>query len=138
MKLLLNAPAVARLLELDPEATVELARTSAAQIAQEIARRMTREAIEAHISNFIASEMIEGSWHKKVIAEKYRKMLLDTMNAMATEFINDVNSGSINIAIRQRVDEVMNAKNIEIESAMTKQADRILRERFAAMFEGKS
>jgi hypothetical protein len=134
MKLILNAPAIAKLVELDPKGTVELAKSAASQVAQEIARRTSREAIENHLSSFLRAELLEGSWYHQRISEEYKKMLVGTMQTCANDFINAVNSGAINAAILKRVDEVMAEKKLLISAEMSALADQILKERFAAMF----
>lgn len=134
MKMVLNAPAVAKLVELDPEGTIELAKGAAAQVAQEIAQRLSREAITQHSQSFVEQDMVAGGWYQKQIAPKYQQLLQATMQQMANQFIQDLNSGAIRQAIDQHVTAIITARIAEIEQQMRDQADRVLRERFAIMF----
>lgn len=134
MKLQLTAPAVAKLVELDPEGSVELAKAAAAQVAQKIANRMTRDAVTQRIDAFVANDLQEGDWYRRHIASKYQKMLGETMQAMAKGFIDSLTSGEIKAIISAQVDVVWADRMASVEKMLNDRAEQILRERFSAMF----
>jgi len=138
MKIILNAPSIAKLVELDPIGTLEMAKGAAEQVATALAKKVTRKAFDAHVASFMEGEMTDGNWYQKKIAEPLRKLLFDTMQSMAQQFVSNVTMGHINVAIRQRVDEVLAEKMPEIDAMLIERADRLLKERFAVMFSGKA
>lgn len=133
----LTAPAVAKLVELDPDGTVQLAKAAAQQVAQEIAKRMTRDAAETAVQNFLQSEVVIGSyWHQR-LNQKYGEMIAAAMKQMAKGFIKSLTDGKINKLLNEAFNRAWSEAKPQIERQMTETADQLLRERFAAMFETK-
>lgn len=134
MKLLLSAPAIAKLIEIDPDGTVELAKGAASQVAEEISRRVTRAAILNRITTFLDADMLEGRWVEKQINARYARLIGATMTAMAAPFVDALTTGKIGSQIREQVEREIAAALPSIDKALTERADAILRQRFAAMF----
>lgn len=131
MKMILTAPAVARLLELDPGGTVEIAKTAASLVANEIANRMTREILTRRIDAFVDAELSNPQeWGKTKFAAKYRKAIEGALKDYVNEFFLAVSNGEIKKMILVLVADAIKAMRPEMEA----QADQILRERFVAMF----
>lgn len=129
VRIILNAPAVAKLVKLDPEHTMELAKSAAAQVAQEIANRVAHEVLEAKMKAWMDKELSPSQ-----VAPKYQQVLKDTMQLMAQGFIQDLASGSTSALINLRVVDALNRLQPEIERQLTLRADQVIRERFSALF----
>lgn len=128
MKLLLSAQAVAKLIEIDPDGSVDLAKSAAKQVAQEVARRVTKATVQSHIENFLNAEMMEGTeWYRKHISSKYEKALLETMNSAASGFIKALVDGEINKELKKRVEETIVAMMPRIDAAITLRAEEMFR-----------
>lgn len=134
MKLLLSAPAVAKLVELDPDGTVELAKSVAAQVAQEISRRMTREAVLRAGDAFLDADIVEGDHRQKHISAKYAKIVGKAMTALAAPFMESLTSGTLKTTIEDQVRVALAAQMPAINAILTERADMILHQRFAVMF----
>ena len=135
MRIVLDAPAVRLLLERHPEATLEMAKTAAAQIAQEMARRMTREALERSVSDFIASNLAPyGGWYQRHIAPKYQAMMVEAIQAEGARFAQDAADGAVGAKINERLNAMWAEAATRMEAEMRAMADRLVRERFSALF----
>jgi hypothetical protein len=138
MKMVLDAPAVARLLELDPDGTVELAKNAASQVAQEIAYRLCREAITRRTAQIVDADLGQNNFWHTMIAPKYQQVIAANIAAAAHSFAQSVADGGIKGAIDKVVDAAFAARQEDFERRMRDRADAILRERFGAMFAGQA
>lgn len=134
MKLLLSAPAVKALMELDPEHTVDLAKGAAQQIAVEIAKRLTRDAFEQRIKGLIETHMTGENWWRDTLSAKYQTLIRDEIRQQIISFTTLIEHGTIRTILKIEIDKLW----ADSLPALTELADALLRERFAAMFKAPS
>jgi hypothetical protein len=137
MRMILNAEGVRRLIEHDPEGTVEMARTAAQQVANEIVNRVKKTVVEKHVEERI-NQLLHGEVRNTLLTSKAR----ETISNEVAKRVKAVTEGAVEREIfgeiRSLVKPIMEQHENIMLAGLSDKIDALIRERFAAAFAIKS
>lgn len=133
MKIILDAKALGELVKLDPEGSVELARTAASQVATEIANRVAKQAIEQRVNAHLNGLIVTGHYRAQ-LNDTGRKLVVEEIRAQQAKLVTDDEKLNRRIEVRTMIREELDR---EIERAVLllgEKIDSLIMARFSAIF----
>ena len=135
MKMIINAVGVQKLLEHDPEHTVELAKNAAAQVAQEIAQRIIVDRVERILLSHLRYFSEKGN--AKDLAEKIIRDVVNPQIEQAIRSRLDIETAqSFALVAGKAYEKFYEECQAKILKGTSDKIDTLIRQRFAAAFGG--
>lgn len=141
MKLIIPATAVQALIASAPDAvdTLELAKNAAAQVASELANRITKEVVQGKIDSFLNAEM--APYSTRGMSDRAAAVLKKAIEKECADFIEKLSNGDLKKEIHKLAVEetntqlaVMRRRADAYEKEFETKIDALIRERFAKAF----
>jgi len=135
MKLIVNAVGVQKLIEHDPEGVLEIAKNASAQVAQELAGRITEKKVTDSINYHLGRVISSGGW-KPVITPAVKTLIETVVKDMFRSIMDEHVERQIRNAVNAAVEDALDKADDRLSSNMTDKIDDLIKKRFAAMFGG--
>jgi len=133
MKIVLGPSAIKALIADQPE-MAELGKYAAQQVAEAVTRKLTKEYIEQQIGRLMSDHMTSGFNYRPVMTPVAEKMLNTYLTKRGDELLVRLETKMFTDAIREQFVAFVQQERVRIRVELTDNIDKLLRERFAAMF----
>jgi hypothetical protein len=135
MKLIVNADGVRKLIEHDPEGSVEVAKNAAAQVATQIARRMVPPIVETTIKEHIDRYVVvrRATTNKNIISLEAEKIIREAAHNFLEAEKSMTETAERVEAITRLVQGILQKQEEEMVKRLEARLDEIIIQRFAKL-----
>jgi len=137
MKMMINAAGVRKLIEYDPENTVELAKSAAAQVAHDIVRRTVRPMLEKAMIDSVSGYIDDNRGYSGTITNHAQQIFNKMIEINVEKISNQIKNGMLLEQVNAMVDNVFQMREKQMSEKLDKLLDEKIKQKMVEFFGGK-